>query len=34
MEFKFSVSKLLRPDTQGFIVLNGSKGNPALESDK
>lgn len=34
MEFKFLVSKLFRPDAQGFVVLDGSKGNPALESDK
>ena len=28
MEFKFSVGKLLRPDANGFAVLDGSRGNP------
>lgn len=28
MEFKFNVGKLLRPDEQGFSVLDGSRGNP------
>ena len=28
MEFKFNVVKLLKPDSNGFIVLDGSRGNP------
>ena len=28
MEFKFNVGKLLRPDADGFTVLDGSRGNP------
>ena len=28
MEFKFSVGKLLRPDANGFSVLDGARGNP------
>jgi len=28
MEFKFNVSKLLRPDEQGYALLDGSRGNP------
>ena len=32
MEFKFSVGKLLRADANGFVVLDGSKGNPFSSS--
>ena len=28
MEFKFGVTKLLRPDASGYSVLDGSRGNP------
>jgi len=34
MEFKFGLAKLLKPDAQGYVVMDGAKGNPALESDK
>ena len=34
MEFKFDLAKLLMPDAQGFVVLDGAKGNPAFESEK
>ena len=28
MEFKFNVTKLLRPDASGFCCLDGNRGNP------
>ncbi len=28
MEFKFNVTKLLRPDATGFCCLDGNRGNP------
>ena len=28
MEFKFNITKLLRPDEQGFCCLDGARGNP------
>ena len=28
MEFKFGITKLLRPDATDFAVLDGSRGNP------
>ena len=32
MEFKFNVGKLLKPDANGYVVLDGSKGNPYARS--
>jgi len=32
MEFKFGVTKLLRPDANGFTVLDGARGNPFSSS--
>jgi len=34
MEFKFNLSKLFKPDEQGFVVLHGPKGNPAQEAER
>ena len=28
MEFKFNVGRLLRPDAEGYCILDGSRGNP------
>ncbi len=28
MEFKFNVVKLLKPDANGFVVMDGARGNP------
>ena len=28
MEFKFGIAKVLRPDANGYTVLDGSRGSP------
>ena len=28
MEFKFNVTKLLKPSATGYVVLDGKQGNP------